>query len=109
MSWSYSCVVPPLTGGITFELDVNPSTQGSIVLVGPRGSDAQSSGTTNVNMGSSALGQYSLTLRFSQSSPTHPPQAERAPTYIGRRARKAPNTEPHLGVCRLESPPKTVI
>ncbi|TMD91792.1 MAG: hypothetical protein E6I73_03325 [Chloroflexi bacterium] len=70
VSWSYSCVVPPLTGGITFELDVNPSTQGSIVLVGPRGSDAQSSGTTNVNMGSSALGQYSLTLRFSQSSPT---------------------------------------
>ncbi len=70
VNWSYSCVVPPLTGGITFELDVNPSTQGSIVLVGPRGSDPQSSGTANVNMGGSGLGQYSLTLRFSQSSPT---------------------------------------
>ena len=70
VSWSYSCVVPPLTGGITFELDVNPSTQGSVVLVGPRGSDPQSSGTANFNIGASGLGQYSLTLKFSQSSPT---------------------------------------
>jgi len=28
------------------------------------------SGTANVNMGGSGLGQYALTLRFSQSSPT---------------------------------------
>src|SRR5207245_10226380 len=69
VNWSYSCVVPPLTGGITFELDVNPSTQGSIVLVGPRGSDPQSSGTAHVNMGGSRLVQYSLTLRVSQTPP----------------------------------------
>jgi hypothetical protein len=40
------------------------------VLVGPRGSDPQSSGTANFNIGASGLGQYSLSLKFSQSSPT---------------------------------------